>query len=83
MDNNEVVCNLCEGSGHDTTGSGCNPTVGVSCVCVRCGGYGTIPTSCANSPSVTEDEVAQINYERVRNGLFAVEINGYHKTRVV
>ena len=82
MNSTETICRLCEGSGHDTTGFGCTPAVGVSCVCIRCGGNGVVPISYFNPRNITEDEVSQINFERVRDGLPAAAIGGYPETTI-
>jgi len=62
MDKDNQMCHLCYGTGDDKTGLATNgwPVL----VCVRCGGYGSIPNSCRNSMSVTITELVQMEYEK-------------------
>jgi len=61
-DPDAVRCRLCKGMGNDTTGRAVNgsPTP----MCVRCGGYGTVPSKAWNPDSLTRGEENRIERER-------------------
>lgn len=56
------VCALCKGTGLNTTGTMINGTP--EPVCVRCGGYGTIPNGCDNPNHVIYNEHLQMLREK-------------------
>ncbi len=59
--NETKVCTLCNGTGLDTTGISRNGLP--EPVCVRCGGYGSIPCECSNPNTTTPQEKKQLEIE--------------------
>ena len=62
LNQERVICRLCKGTGNDVTGRAINgsPTP----VCVRCGGYGTVPPRGWNPSEITRGEMNRIERER-------------------
>jgi len=58
-----VRCRLCGGTGDDLTGMAINGWP--QPVCVRCGGYGTIPAGCDNpAGSLTDEEIGWLTSQK-------------------
>lgn len=51
-------CLLCKGTGENRIGIKLSVN---NHICIRCGGYGSIPKSCPNPNILTEKEKSQIN----------------------